>query len=122
MELETINALACCLDDVYNTSPSGSRKVTSRLDNNKLTLTFQTIKNFARDSHLHIESGNCKEEGVQIINKRVKEIKKLFKSQTGRELVLDQEKQSDNFETISVSAFNPNRIMKYTFNVCFEIK
>ena len=122
MELETINALACCLDDVYNTSPSGSRKVTSRLDNNELTLTFQTIKNFARDSHLHIESGSCKEEGAQIINKKVKEIKKLFKSQTGRELVLDQIKQTDNFETISISAFNPNRVMKYTFNVRFEIK
>ena len=56
------------------------------------------------------------------LNKKVKEIKKLFKSQTGRELVLDQIKQTDNFETISISAFNPNRVMKYTFNVRFEIK
>ena len=122
MELETINALACCLDDVYNTSPSGSRKVTSRLDNNKLTLTFQTIVNFARDCHLHIESGKLKAEGAVIINGKVKEIKKLFKDQTERELTLNKEKESDNFETISVSAFSPNRVMKYTYNVCYEIK
>ena len=32
MDLETINALACCLDDVYHTSKDGSRKVGRELD------------------------------------------------------------------------------------------
>lgn len=123
MELETINALACCLDDVYNnTTPSGSRKVTSRLDNNKLTITFQTIVNFARDCHLHIESGKLKAEGAVIVNDKIKEIKKLFKNQTDSDLNLKKEKESDNFETISVSAFSPNRVMKYTFSVCYEVQ
>ena len=58
---------------------------------NRLPSTFNVV----RYVKLHIESGSCIEEGAQIINKKVKEIKKLFKSQTGRELVLDQIKQTD---------------------------
>lgn len=123
MELETINALACCLDDIYgNSSSDGSRKVTSRLDGNVMTVTFQTIANFARDSHTHIESQNLKKEGAAIVNDRVKTIKKLFKENTGKALNVQKQKEYDRFETISVSAFSPNRVIKYTFNVCYEIK
>ena len=122
MDLETVNALACCLDDVYSVTNDASRKVTSKLNGNMMTITFQTIANFARESYMHQETANLKKEAASIINDKVKSVKKTFKERAGRTLTLTKEKEYDNFETISVSSFSPVRVVKYTFNVCYEVK
>ena len=122
MDLETINALACCLDDVYSVAKNPSRKVTSKLSGNMMTITFQTIANFARESYMHEETSRLKKEGASIINDKVKSIKKTFKERAGRNLTLVKGKESDSLETISVSSFSPVRVIKYTFNVCYEVK
>ena len=122
MELETINALACCLDDVYNNaSESSTRKVTSKLEGNIMTLTFQTIANIARENHMHMEAARLKEEGAKMINDKVKIIKKMFKENSSSSLKLKKQKEYDHFETISVSAFSPIRVIKYCFSVSYEV-
>ena len=122
MDLETVNALACCLDDVYSVAEDASRKVTSRLEGNIMTITFQTIANFARESYMHQETGRLKKEGADMIGLKLKSVRKTFKERAGRTLTLKKEKEYDNFETISVSSFSPIRVVKYTFNVCYEVK
>ena len=122
MDLETVNALACCLDDVYSVAEDASRKVTSRLEGNMMTITFQTIANFARESYMHQETGRLKKEGADMIGLKLKSVRKTFKERAGRTLTLKKEKEYDNFETISVSSFSPIRVVKYTFNVCYEVK
>ena len=122
MDLETVNALACCLDDVYSVAEDASRKVTSRLEGNMMTITFQTIANFARESYIHQETSRLKKEGADMIGLKLKSVRKTFKERAGRTLTLKKEKEFDNFETISVSSFSPVRIVKYTFNVCYEVK
>ena len=122
MDLETVNALACCLDAVYSVAEDASRKVTSRLEGNIMTITFQTIANFARESYMHQETGRLKKEGADMIGLKLKSVRKTFKERAGRTLTLKKEKEYDNFETISVSSFSPIRVVKYTFNVCYEVK
>ena len=122
MDLETVNALACCLDDVYSVADDASRKVTSKLNGNMMTITFQTIANFARESYIHQETSRLKKEGADMIGLKLKSVRKTFKERAGRTLTLKKEKEFDNFETISVSSFSPVRIVKYTFNVCYEVK
>ena len=122
MTYEEIHALGNCIDDVYNnTSLDGRCKVTAKLDNDILTLTYQTIAHIARDQGMHIQTPRLKDESKQMIDSRLRLIKKDFRACCGRALKSKRSSDSDFFETISTNPYTPKRIVKYSMSVCYEV-
>lgn len=123
MTYEEIHALGNCLDDVYNnTALDGSKKINSKLDNNILTLTYQTIVHISRDQGMHIQTPRLKDESSQMINNRLALIKKEFKECCNRTLKTNVLKTDDFLETITTNPYTPRRIMKYSLSVSYEIE
>ena len=80
MTYEEIHALGSSIDGVYNNySDDGTRKVTAKLDNYCLTLTYQTVVHIARDQGMHLQTPRLKDESSQMIRSRLKLIKKTFR-------------------------------------------
>ena len=123
MTYEEIHALGNCLDDVYNnTSLDGSKKINSKLDNDILTLTYQTIVHISRDQGMHIQTPRLKDESSQMIDSRLSLIKKLFRECCKRSLKTKVLRKDDFLETITTNPYTPRRIMKYSFSVSYEIE
>jgi len=121
MNITTINALGNLIDNVYHKTSDGSRKIVTKLSGNTLSLTFQSIINFGRESGLHVQTRAVEGEANQLINDTVATIKKTFKEVTSKGLRLERLGQSDQLETISTNPFTPRRIIKYSLTVNFEI-
>tara|TARA_Y100001972_G_scaffold60334_1_gene73837 strand:- start:2640 stop:3011 length:372 start_codon:yes stop_codon:yes gene_type:complete len=122
MTYEEIHALGNCIDGVYNNySQDGAKKVTAKLDNHCLTLTYQTVVHIARDQGMHLQTPRLKDESSQMIRSRLNLIKKEFKECCDRTLKAKKINSSDFFETISTSPYTPKRIIKYSMSVSYEI-
>lgn len=123
MTYEEIHALGNCIDDVYNNySNNGSSKVTAKLDNCCLTLTFQAIVHISREQGLHTQTPRLKDESSQMINSRLKLIKDSFKKCCNRSLKVKVKGTSDFLETISTNPYTPRRVIKYNMSVSYEIE
>ena len=122
MTYEEIHALGSSIDGVYNNySDNGTRKVTAKLDNYCLTLTYQTIVHIARDQGMHLQTPKLKDESNQMIRSRLDLIKKSFRECCDRTLKASKLSESDFFETISTSPYTPKRVVKYSMSVSYEI-
>ena len=122
MTYEEIHALGSSIDGVYNNySDDGTRKVTAKLDNYCLTLTYQTIVHIARDQGMHLQTPRLKDESSQMIRSRLNLIKKTFRECCDRTLKTSKLSESDFFETISISPYTPKRVVKYSMSVSYEI-
>ena len=122
MTYEEIHALGSSIDGVYNNySDDGTRKVTAKLDNYCLTLTYQTIVHIASDQGMHLQTPRLKDESSQMIRSRLDLIKKSFRECCDRTLKTSKLSESDFFETISTSPYTPKRVVKYSMSVSYEI-
>ena len=122
MTYEELHALGSSIDGVYNNySDDGTRKVTAKLDNYCLTLTYQTIVHIARDQGMHLQTPRLKDESSQMIRSRLNLIKKTFRECCDRTLKTSKLSESDFFETISISPYTPKRVVKYSMSVSYEI-
>ena len=122
MTYEELHALGSSIDGVYNNySDDGTRKVTAKLDNYCLTLTYQTIVHIARDQGMHLQTPRLKDESSQMIRSRLNLIKKSFRECCDRTLKASKLSESDFFETISTNPYTPKRVVKYSMSVSYEI-
>lgn len=122
MTYEELHALGSSIDGVYNNySDDGTRKVTAKLDNYCLTLTYQTIVHIARDQGMHLQTPRLKDESSQMIRSRLNLIKKSFRECCDRTLKTSKLNESDFFETISTNPYTPKRVVKYSMSVSYEI-
>jgi len=123
MEYEVINSLACCIDSVYNnTQEDASRKTIAKIvDNNCMSITYMTIINIARESDLHIQMKSLKKESSEMISSRLRTIKSKFKESSSRALKTKKRGESDGFETLTVSPYSPNKTLKFTHTVVYEV-
>ena len=125
MEMEykysPIDAIGNCVDNIYRTDSSGTRKVTAKLSGNSLFITYQTIMNIVRDEGMHIQTRQESEEASKLIKERLSLMKKDYKEMSGKSLRAKKVGESDAFETISVSPYNPRRVVKYSLTCEFEV-
>lgn len=123
MEYDLINGLGCAIDNVYNySSEDGSRKTKARLVDEEMHITYVTILNSSRESDLHYQMKNLKKESNEMINSRLRTIKKEFKDASGRPLATKKVGSSDDVETLTVSPYSPFRKLKYSCTYKYEVK
>lgn len=122
MTYEEIHALGNSIDGVYNNySQDGTRKVTAKLEDCCLTLTYQTIVHIARDQGMHLQTPRLKDESSQMIRSRLNLVKKTFRECCDRTLKTKKIGESDFFETISTNPYTPKRVVKYSMSVSYEV-
>ena len=122
MEYELIQNLGNCLDNVYNNySESHDRRTVASIRDDMLCIEYRTILRAAKDVELQRQIDMLKSETMQMINSRLNLIKDDFKESAGRSLRIKKETEHDSMETLTVSAFNPIRTIKYKFVVCYKV-
>jgi hypothetical protein len=122
MEYDLIQSIGNAIDNVYNNySENSSRKTLAKLHDNKMSISFMTILNVAREQDLHIQMKNLQKEANDMIKSRLGLIKDQFKSSAGRSLKAKNCGTSDNIETLTVSPYSPHRKLKYTYTLTYEI-
>lgn len=122
MEYDLIQNLAKAIDDVYNnTSEDSTRRTIAKFQNENLVIEYRTILSVAREREMDLHVSEAKREANQMLASRLKSIKDCFKECSGRSLKTKKIDECDNSEILTVSAFNPVRMVKFTFCQTFEI-
>ena len=119
-------ALGCCLDDVFhNTSEDGTRKITSKLEGETLSITFRTIKHHDRNMPQQHFMAESKREAVEMINGKVKLVKKLYKENSGSAIKLTAVKTDLNMPpeiiTRTASSYSPKVIYEVRFTQRYTV-
>ena len=122
MNYDLIMNIGQAIDNVYsNASESHTRRTVAKLSGDFLVVEYRTILTVAKDQELEHQMTMIKSESKQMIDSRVKSIKKCFKECAGRALKLKKSTDHDRIETMTVSPYSPIRTLKYTFVVNYEI-
>lgn len=122
MEYDFISAIGNAIDNVYNNyAENSSRRTVAKLIDDKMSITFMTVINIARESDLHFQMQNLNKEANDMIKSRLNLIKSQFKENSGRTLKTKKVSQSDNIETLTVSAYSPHRSLKFSYTVLYEV-
>lgn len=121
------NALGCCLDDVfYNTTTDATRKITSKLDGDVLSITFVTIKQHDRNMPQQHFMAESKREAVEMISEKVKSVKSLYKENTGSSLKISALKTDLNTPpeiiTRTASSYSPKVIYEVRFTQRYTLE
>jgi hypothetical protein len=116
------HALGNYIDNLYHNTSDGSRKLTLKHSGNVITASYQTIAQCSRDQGLHIQTDNLKFEANDIINKKVEELKKGFKEDTGSAIKLTRINENSNHEVMSTSSMSPIRRIRFIYSVQFEVQ
>lgn len=118
------NILGSCIDNVFNNiTKDSSRKAICKLNGEVMFITFLTIKEFARDLDIFLQTREFEEEARQIISKKVKDIKEKY-AESGEKLKLTEIKEEKNkcaFETLTVSPISPKRTIKCSYTVQYKV-
>jgi hypothetical protein len=116
------HALGNLIDNVYHNTSDGSRKLNLKLAGNILTASYETIGQVAREVGLHQQTDSLKYEANDIINRRIDDIKKGFKEQTGSGIKLTRCNENSNHEVMSVNSQSPIRRIRFIYSVQFEVQ
>lgn len=123
MEYDLIQHLGKAIDDVYNnTAEDSTRRTIAKFQNENLVIEYRTILSVARESDMDLHVKEAKREANQMLTSRLKLIKECFKECAGRSLKTKKIDERDNSEILTVSAYNPVRMIKFTFCQTFEVK
>jgi len=117
------NVLGTCIDNVFNnTAKDSSRKAICKLNGDIMSISFLTIKEFARESDIFLQTRDFEEEARQIIGKKLKDIKEKY-SASGEKIKIVEVKEDKNkctFETLTVSPISPKRTIKCCYTVNYK--
>lgn len=87
-----------------------------------MTVKYTTVVHFASERGLRDQVLRYSEEGAQMINAFMKEIKSHFKEATGRSLKARDVGGSDDVELLQSNARIPRKTAYYRFNRTFIIE
>lgn len=122
MEYELIQHLGKAIDDVYNnTAEDSSRRTIAKFLDEKLVIEYRTILSVAREQDMDLHIREAKREANQMLASRLKSIKECFKTCSGRSLKTKKVGDNDKSEILTVSAYSPVRMIKFSFCQTFEI-
>tara|TARA_B100000035_G_C20703420_1_gene423674 strand:+ start:128 stop:499 length:372 start_codon:yes stop_codon:yes gene_type:complete len=122
MEYDVINNIGLAIDNVYNNiCENPTRKTIAKLSGDQLVLEYRTILTVAKDQEFEHQMNMIKSESKQMIDARMKSIKKCFKECSGKSLKVSLINDYDRIETLTVSPYSPIRTLKYSFVANYEI-
>ena len=87
--------------------PSMSMKTS--LQGDVLSCNYTTIVHFASEHALRDQAKVFEDESVKVTNQYMKQLKKMFKSESGRVLKVKSIGSTDSIELITASAFSPRK-------------
>lgn len=111
------NALGCCIDDVYHNTVSDTKKVTSKLEGDVMTLTFMTVKQHARNMPMQHFMSEVKRESVEIFASKIKSIREIYKEKTGTSIKITAEKSEVNMPPLIETLTNTSLAEKLMYKV-----
>jgi hypothetical protein len=91
--------------------PSMSMKTS--LQGDVLSCNYTTIVHFASEHALRDQAKVFEDESVKVTNQYMKQLKKMFKSESGRALKVKSIGSTDSIELITASAFSPRKTGYY---------
>lgn len=122
MEYDFISAIGNAIDNVYNNyAENSSRRTVAKLVDDKMTITFMTVINIAREQDIHFQMQSLNKEANDMIRSRLNLIKQQFKQTSGRVLKAKKLDSFDSIETLTVSAYSPHRSLKFSYTVSYEV-
>lgn len=111
------NALGCCIDDVYHNTVSDTKKVTSKLEGDVMTLTFMTVKQHARNMPMQHFMSEVKRESVEIFASKIKSIREIYKEKTGTSIKITPEKSDVTMPPLIETLTNTSLAEKLMYKV-----
>lgn len=122
MEYDLISNLGKAIDNVYNnTSEDSTRRTIAKFQDENLVIEYRTILSVAREQDMDLHIREAKREANQMLSSRLKSIKDCYKECAGKSLKTKKIDDSNNVETLTVSAYSPVRMIKFTFCQIFEV-
>ena len=114
LTFEQTNILGQILSDNSAPGQGNIARINSHLQGRTLVLTYKTIVNFASEKSLKMQTDKLAYESSDVLNKKVSNIKKLFKEASEESLTLKEGSVNDNVEMIQGSSVSPVKVAYYT--------
>lgn len=124
MTIAEINELGNILNTTFGkaSSPSGTYSIKASLAGSTMTVKYTTVVHFASERGLRDQVIRYSEEGAQMIDSFMREVKSHFKEAAGRSLKSKDIGGSDDVELLQSNARIPRKTAYYRFNRSFEIE
>ena len=123
LNFEEINILG----NILNTSFGGASTrdagygITTSLAGNLLTLKYATVVYFNSSDGLATQKKEQERQSNEMLQKKLTEVKKEFRQESGRALKIKEVNNNDDVELISASAPSERKIAYYRRQIVFEI-
>ena len=101
-------------------SPTGTYSVKYNLAGNLLTLKYTTIVYFASERSLQPQVAEANRQAVSLVNEKLSEVKKAYKSVTDEPLKTSDLGGSDNIELVQPQG--PRKVAYYRYDHAFELE
>lgn len=123
---EEVNALGQFLDSTWGRSSTNRHtpvSVKSKLNDQKLTVIYTTYATVGSEQALSKQLPSLTEEGKQVANAYLKDLKAHFKSSAGRTLETELLKADTSVEIVSLQPHvSPRRTVAFRFISIFRIE
>jgi hypothetical protein len=122
LTFEQTNILGQILSDNSAPGQGNIARINSHMQGDSLILTYKTIVNFACETGLRMQTDKLAFESSDVLNKKVSNIKKLFKEASEDSLSLKEISASDDVELIQGSSVSPVKVAYYRRKAVFRIE
>ena len=122
LTFEQTNILGQILSDNSAPGQGNIARINSHMQGDSLILTYKTIVNFACEKGLRAQTDKLAFESSDVLNKKVSNIKKLFKEASEDSLSLKEVGVSDDVELIQGSSVSPVKVAYYRRKAVFRIE
>jgi hypothetical protein len=122
MNINTVRIVGQVLENHWGTqsSPSGTYSITYDLAGDLLTLKYTTVVHFASERSLNPQVAEANRQAVTLVNDKLSEVKKAYKSVTGSTLKTTDVGGNDNIELLQTSG--PRKVAYYRYNHAFQLE
>jgi len=122
MNLETVRLIGDVLDNTWGreSSADGTYSIKFSLDQDRLTLKFTTVVQFAAEDSLKLQADAANNQAIQLIDARVADLKNAYRASIGKTLKLEDLGGQDDLELRSPTG--PRKIAYYRYNHVFRVQ
>ena len=103
-----------------SSSPSGTYSITYDLAGDLLTLKYQTVVHFASEASLAPQVDEAYRQAVSLIDDKLAEVKKVYKSVTDTTLKTTDVGGQDNIELLQPQSYR--KVAYYRYNHSFKLE
>ena len=124
MNFENYNNLSAFLDNVYQNTVNDSAtcKTLVSIKGEKLCIECRLIYKMNRRDNVLNQTRVRRDEAMQMVAQRKKELEKVYKKNTGKGLDIKKVGDQDINETLTVSPYSDVSLLKYRYIEYYEVK